>query len=114
MNNYRLTLIVKESLEEKERKALFDDVVKSFGELTKEDSWGVRPFSYPIQHQAKGFYMHYEFSSDPSSILALDKKLRLNEDVLRFLLMKHEPRTIKKSQTVKKAERAEAATKSKE
>jgi hypothetical protein len=45
MNNYRLTLIVKDSIDEKERKALLDDVVKSFGELKKEDLWGSRAFT---------------------------------------------------------------------
>lgn len=95
MNNYRLTLIVKENLEEKERKTLLDDVVKSFGEMRKEDLWGVRPLAYEIQHGAKGYYAHYEFSSEPNTIAALDKKLKLNEDIIRYLLLKHEPRTIK-------------------
>ncbi len=95
MNNYRLTLIVKENIEEKERKALLDDVVKSFGKMTKEDLWGMRPLSYDIEHDSKGYYAHYEFSSEPDTIAALDKKLKLNEEIVRYLLLKHEPRTIK-------------------
>ena len=104
MNNYRLTLIVREKLDEKERKALLDDVVKSFGELKKEDLWGSRSFSYPIAHDSKGYYAHYEFSSEPDTIAALDKKLKLNEDVIRYLLLKHEPRPIKKAKIAKKVE----------
>ncbi len=104
MNNYRLTLIVREKLDEKERKALLDDVVKSFGELKKEDMWGSRPLSYPIAHDSKGYYAHYEFTSEPNTIAALDKKLKLNEDVIRYLLLKHEPRAIKKSKVSKKVE----------
>lgn len=104
MNNYRLTLIVREKLDEKERQAVLDDVVKSFGELKKEDKWGVRPFAYPIAHDTKGFYAHYEFSADPGSIAALDKKLKLNEDIIRYLLLKHEPRKIKPSKAKKEAQ----------
>ena len=96
MNNYRLTLIVKDSVDEKERQALLDDVVKSFGELKKADMWGSRAFTYKIAHDTKGYYAHYEFSSAPETISALDKKLKLNEDILRYLLLKHEPRAIKK------------------
>lgn len=105
MNNYRLTLIVKDSIDEKERKALLDDVVKSFGELKKEDLWGSRAFTYKIAHDSKGYYAHYEFSSEPETIAALDKKLKLNEDILRYLLLKHEPRTIKPKK-VSKTEKA--------
>ncbi len=116
MNNYRLTLIVKESIDEKERQALLDDVVKSFGELKKTDLWGSRAFSYKIAHDTKGYYAHYEFSSEPDTIAALDKKLKLNEDILRYLLLKHEPRSIKKiRKTVKVqetvSEQAETAKK---
>jgi small subunit ribosomal protein S6 len=105
MNNYRLTLIIKENLEEKERKALLDDVVKSFGEMTKEDLWGVRPLAYEIQHGSKGYYAHYEFSSEPQTIAALDKKLKLNEEIIRYLLLKHQPRTIK-AKRVSKADKS--------
>lgn len=103
MNNYRLTLIVKEKVEEKERQALLDDVVKSFGKLTKEDLWGVRPLAYDIEHDSKGYYAHYEFSSEPQTIAALDKKLKLNEEIVRYLLLKHEPRTIKPKRVLKSA-----------
>jgi small subunit ribosomal protein S6 len=90
MNNYRLTLLVKNDLAEGARKALFDDVVKSFGKVTKEDIWGARGLSYPIQHQSQAFFAHFEFESEPSTIAPLDKKLKLNEDVIRYLLLKVE------------------------
>ncbi len=99
MNNYRLTILVKNDLEEKDRKALLDDAVKSFGKLSKEDMWGTRTLMYPIMHKNQAFYAHYEFESEPSSIAPLDKKLKLNEDILRYLLLRVE---IKKARKAKK------------
>ena len=88
MNKYALTLILKIDLEEKARKELLDSVTKKFGKLEKEESWGVKDLAYPIKHQKKGFYVHYFFEAEPSSILAIDKDLKLNENIIRYLLVR--------------------------
>lgn len=92
MNSYLLTLVLKADLEEKERKILLDGLVKKLvgedGKVSKEDLWGVRELSYPIKKQTKGFYAHYEISADPKGAKGLDKTLKLEEDVLRYLIVR--------------------------
>ncbi len=88
MNKYALTVILKIDLEEKARKELLESVVKKFGKLEKEEIWGAKDLAYPIQHQKKGFYVHYFFDAEPSSILAIDKDLKLNENIIRYLLVR--------------------------
>lgn len=88
MNSYQLTLLVNPKVEEKERKELLDSLTKSFGKLIKEDLWGNKNLSYPIKHIDKAYYAYYEFESDPSSIASLDKSLKLNEDIIRYLLIR--------------------------
>jgi small subunit ribosomal protein S6 len=88
MNNYYLTLLVKNDLDEKVRNELLDSVTKSFDKLEKQDLWGSRSLSYPIKHQNKAFYAHYEFSCEPQKIAPLDKMVKLNEDVLRYILLR--------------------------
>lgn len=88
MSNYVLTLVLKSDLDEKARKELLDSVTKKFGKLEKEDLWGQRDLSYPIKKQSKGFYAHYNFQAEASSILSLDKDLKLDEDILRYLLIR--------------------------
>lgn len=85
---YQLTVLMKNDLEDKARQELLDGVKKNFGKLTKEDLWGSRSLAYPIKHQDKAFYVHYEFEAEPKTIPALDKNLKLNEDIIRFLLLK--------------------------
>ena len=89
MNSYSLTLVLKNDLAEKERTELLGTVTKSFGKLIKEDLWGSRSLVYQIKHQDKGFYTHYEFESEPDQISRLDKMVKLNEDVLRYLLIRN-------------------------
>ncbi|MBI3103313.1 30S ribosomal protein S6 [Candidatus Daviesbacteria bacterium] len=92
MNNYYLTLVLKPDLEEKERTALVDGIVKKLisdqGKVEKEDLWGVRDLVYPIKRQTRGFYAHYELAADPKNARGLDKSLKLEEDILRHLLVR--------------------------
>ena len=88
MANYLLTVLVKNDLDDKAKKSLLDSVTGDFGKLEKEDLWGVKSLSYPIQHQDRAYYAHYEFEAEPNTISAIDKKLKLNEDVLRYLLLR--------------------------
>ncbi len=88
MNNYALTLVLKNDLDEKARKELLDSVTKRMGKVEKEDLWGSRDLSYPIMHATKGFFAHYLFSAEPDAIAPLDKAVKLDEDVLRYLLVR--------------------------
>lgn len=92
MNQYYLTLVFKNGLEEKERKDLLDSVKKrvlgSDGKVEKEDSWGSRDLAYPIKKQTKGYYIHLEFQTSPNLVKGLDKNLKIEEDILRFLLIR--------------------------
>ncbi len=88
MNNYALTIVLKPDLEEKEQKELLDSVTKKFEKLDKEDIWGSRDLAYPIKREKKGFYAHYLFSAEPSVAVSIDKILKINEDILRYLLVR--------------------------
>ncbi len=54
----------------------------------KEDAWGKRALAYPIRHFKEGFYHFLSFQSDPSGVKELERKLNLDEAVLRFLITK--------------------------
>lgn len=92
MNSYFLTLVLKPDLEEKERKTLLDSVIKKMisdvGTVEKEDLWGVRELAYQIKGQLKGYYAHYQISTDPTLVKGLDKSLKLEEDIIRYLLVR--------------------------
>lgn len=87
---YSLTLVIKNDLAEKERDTLLVSVTKNFDKSIKEEVWGVRSLAYPIKHQTKAFYAHYEFEAEPGTIPSLDKSIKLDEDVIRYLLVKRE------------------------
>ncbi len=88
MNQYLLTVLFKNDLDEKERKAAIEQIKKSFGKLTKEDLWGSRDLAYAIKHADSAYYAHFEFEADPQAVKPLDKMVKLNEDIIRYLLIR--------------------------
>ncbi len=100
MNSYLLTLVLKPEMDEKMRQELLDSMVKKLtgedssassgqvGKVKKEDLWGARDLAYPIKRQTKGFFAHFEIEADPKNAKGLDKTLKLEEDILRYLLVR--------------------------
>lgn len=79
-------------MDEKERKILLESLTKkitgSDGKIEKEDLWGAKSLAYPIKRQTKGYFAHYEISADPKDAKAIDKTLKTEEDILRYLLIR--------------------------
>jgi small subunit ribosomal protein S6 len=70
------------------------------GEITKTDTWGRRRMAYPIRHHLDGLYTVLRFRLEATLTDELDRNLRLNESVLRHLIVRAEevpaPRTIRR------------------
>lgn len=92
MNSYLLTLVLRSGLEDKERKAFLDGLVKKVigenGKVNKEDLWGERELSYPIKKQTQGYFAHFEFETEPQVAKGIDKQLKIEENLLRYLLVR--------------------------
>jgi len=57
------------------------------GEVTQENHWGVRRLAYEIQYESRGNYMFLKFKSQGTAVAALDQYLRLDDQVLRHLVV---------------------------
>lgn len=92
MNSYLLTLVLKPDLEEKLRKEMLEAMKKKMlgegGKVGKEDLWGAKDLAYPIKKQTKGYFVHFEFETDPKVAKDLDKSLKVEEDIIRYLLVR--------------------------
>lgn len=92
MNNYYLTLVLKADMDEAKRKALLDLMTKkllgSEGKIEKTDMWGNKELAYPIKRETKGYFAHFEIIADPKNAKDLDRTLKVEDDILRYLLMR--------------------------
>ncbi len=61
------------------------DVVSSYkGELYRLDDWGVRKLAYSIRKFARGRYYYVRYDGNAALIAELERRLRLDEKVLRY------------------------------
>ncbi len=89
--------------------ALFDRVEKFLKEANaqnvKSEKMGKKLLAYKIAKQTEGEYFLFNFDADPSEILGLDRKIRLEQEaVLRHLLIKTKTIKVSKARKVLKAE----------
>lgn len=92
MRNYELTYIVKPDIDATNLAALIERV-KGFvtaegGKVVKTDQWGMRHLSYPIRRYRDGHYVFSTLELEAASLARIEQRLRLLEDVLRYLLVR--------------------------
>ena len=93
MREYEFTCILKSDLSEQDRKQLTDKyealLYGNGGELIRKQDWGVKKLAYPIKKQFRGYYVNYSFaSSDKVGLAECERLMRIDNDVLRYLLIK--------------------------
>lgn len=59
-------------------------------EIHKLDNWGARKLAYPIKKVERGNYVQTLFSAEPEVIAEYERRLRLDEQILRFLTVRFE------------------------
>lgn len=77
-------------------------------EILKLDNWGVRKLAYPIAKQGRGCYVQTIFQAEPQVIAEYERRLRLDEKVLRFLTVLFDGEIVEQK-TEEVAEKTEAA-----
>ena len=63
-------------------------VSSNSGEIKKQEYWGLRNLAYKIRKNRKGHYTMFHIEAPASAIEELERNMRLNEDILRYLTVK--------------------------
>ena len=88
MRKYETIFILQPELSEDEIKSVTakaQDVISSYnGECLRMDDWGIRKLAYPIKKSARGRYYYLRFDGESALIAELERRLRLDEKVLRY------------------------------
>ncbi len=96
MSNYELTYILR-PLEEANLTATnerINTIVKNAGgEIVARNDWGRRRLAYPIQKINDGYYSTLYLNLPGGSVRNVERSLRLNDDVMRFLVVRVETLT---------------------
>ena len=90
---YENTIVAKQDLAEKELKTLKDKyneiINKSSGKVIKIEEWGLLNLANKIKNYKRGFYIHFKFEGTTSTLKEIEKKIKLDNSIIRHLTIKY-------------------------
>jgi small subunit ribosomal protein S6 len=63
-------------------------VADNGGEIKKREYWGLRNLAYRMRKNRKGHYVLLNIDGPPAAIAELERTMRINEDVIRYLTIR--------------------------
>ena len=92
-NSYETLFIVDAQLAEEEIKALvekFTSLIAANGTLGEVSEWGKRRLAYPINDIPEGYYVLVNFKSGADFIAELERIFRIDENIMRDIVLRDE------------------------
>ncbi len=83
-------LIITPDHEETQTETVIENVkgiIEQNGNIVHIDNWGKRRLSYPIRKRREGYYVVYVFECETSFVAQLNQALRVNEAILRHMIV---------------------------
>ncbi len=105
-NFYEVTFIINPVLEEdqvKEVKEGFESFITGQGAgIDEVEEWGIRRLAYEIDGKNSGYYVNACFHASPQIVNELERYFKLQENILRHLLLKYDNKMLKHRELFKK------------
>ncbi len=90
---YENTIVAKQDLASKEIKTLkekYNDLInKSSGKVIKVEEWGLINLANKIKNYRKGFFIHYKFEGNNETLNEVEKKIKIDGSIIRYLTVKY-------------------------
>jgi small subunit ribosomal protein S6 len=91
---YENVFIARQDISAAQVEALADTftgiVTAQGGQVTKREYWGLRNLAYRIKKNRKGHYILFNLDAPPPAVNELERNMRINEDVLRYITVRVE------------------------
>tara|TARA_B100001248_G_C27280174_1_gene407265 strand:+ start:207 stop:533 length:327 start_codon:yes stop_codon:yes gene_type:complete len=96
---YENTIIAKQDLADKEIKSIKDKysgiINDTSGKVLKIEEWGLLSLANKIKNYKKGFYIHYKFEGNQNTLREIEKKIKVDSSIIRYLTVKYKKLDIK-------------------
>ena len=94
MNKYEIMFIIKAELDEKSvkdtEKAMEKVLTDMKAKIVSSKDMGQKKLAYPIKKQVRGYYFLLNVESSVDAVKEFDRKIKLDENVLRHLIIREE------------------------
>ena len=89
---YEHVLIARQDISPQQVDALVEDITRQItdagGKIGKSEYWGLRNLAYRVRKNRKGHYCLLNIDAPAEAVHELERRQRINEDVLRFLTIR--------------------------
>ena len=89
---YESVFIARQDISAAQVEALADAfttlVTEQGGQVAKREYWGLRNIAYRIKKNRKGHYVMLNLDAPPKAVNELERNMRINEDVIRYLTVR--------------------------
>ena len=95
---YENTIVAKQDLAAKDLKAIKDkysEVINNSGKVVKVEEWGLLNLANKIKNYKKAFYIHFKFEGDHNTLNEIDKKIKVDSNIIRHLTVKYKKLDVK-------------------
>ncbi len=96
---YEHTFIGKQDLTDKEIEGLiskYSDIINKTGKILKTEKWGLLSLAKKIKKNKKGIFIHFKIESTYNVVNEVEKKLSVENKIIRFLTVKYDSLDLKK------------------
>ncbi|MDA5194344.1 30S ribosomal protein S6 [Govanella unica] len=94
MSFYEHVVIARQDLSAQQAEGIAADLTKivedNGGKVVKAEQWGLRNIAYKINKNRKGHYIMLVLDAPGSAVAELERNVRLNEDIIRYLTIRVE------------------------
>mgnify|MGYP004005676679 CR=1 FL=1 len=96
---YEKTIIAKQDLAESEVESIknkYNEIINKFsGKVLKVEEWGLLNLANRIKNYKKGFYIHYKFEGNAETLNQVEKKVKIDTSIIRYLTVKYKTLDLK-------------------
>ena len=89
---YENVFIARQDISGAQAEALADGfaqlIAEQGGEVKKRENWGLRNLAYRMNKNRKGHYVLFNIEAPAAAIAELERTMRINEDVVRYLTLR--------------------------
>jgi small subunit ribosomal protein S6 len=89
---YEHTFIGKQDLSDKEIDNLvskYSGIIEKSGKILKTEKWGLLNLATKIKRNRKGIFIHFKFEGENKIVKDIEKKLAIENNVIRYLTVKY-------------------------
>ncbi|HEV7129057.1 MAG TPA: 30S ribosomal protein S6 [Ktedonobacterales bacterium] len=96
--DYELGIIINPDAGDEQARAIVERVTHTVGtqggQVVRVDAWGRRHLAYSIERHRDGLIFWFDLIMPPTAVTEVERSLRVNESVLRYLITLRDPRVV--------------------